>query len=531
MQEKAKELLKKLLEYWNKWSSKQKTIIISITAGVILLIGILVAVLSRTRYALLYTFEDTKTASQAVSVLRDNSITTKLASDNLSVKVDEKSYSDAIMLLATSDLSNESFGIASLLDTSITTTNGERLIRQHLYLKSEMVEAIKAIAGVKNVVINYMPKDTSNRILVSSQNIPVSVLLETDSTFKKSSAQSIATYVAYAIGNENTDNVKIVDQKGVLLYDGPEDTKSGELDYSDKIATREYMISQYKDTVTSALLMNGYTKIDVAPNLNINFDKVEELFTEYVPIEGENFGVLIEYHSTESEGTTAPGNVVGTDSNDEVDYYTTDGSGGKTSSSTEDDFYQPSVRVTNKAYDIGVLSAEESSIAVTAVKVVNRTRRQLELAELLEDITYDDFVLQNSEMVQTKAPDDLIMIISMATGIPEDNIQLNTYQIYSFEEEVAETNWSLYLQIALAVILFAFLVFVIVRGLAPVEVTELEPELSVEQLLATTKESQSLEDIEFSEQSETRKMIEKFFAENPEAVAQLLRNWLNDDWE
>ena len=38
------------------------------------------------------------------------------------------------------------------------------------------------------------------------------------------------------------------------------------------------------------------------------------------------------------------------------------------------------------------------------------------------------------------------------------------------------------------------------------------------------------EEIELSDKSETRKMIEKFVDENPEAVAQLLRNWLNDDW-
>ena len=97
-------------------------------------------------------------------------------------------------------------------------------------------------------------------------------------------------------------------------------------------------------------------------------------------------------------------------------------------------------------------------------------------------------------------------------------------------EEVAR-DWTFYFQIFLAVSLIAFLLFVVFRGMAPVEVTELEPELSVEQLLATTKENQSLEDVEFSEQSETRKMIEKFFEENPEAVAQLLRNWLNEDWD
>ena len=57
--------------------------------------------------------------------------------------------------------------------------------------------------------------------------------------------------------------------------------------------------------------------------------------------------------------------------------------------------------------------------------------------------------------------------------------------------------------------------------------------MSVESLLETTKEAESeqLEDIGFNEKSETRLMIEKFVDENPEAVAQLLRNWISDDWE
>ena len=40
-----------------------------------------------------------------------------------------------------------------------------------------------------------------------------------------------------------------------------------------------------------------------------------------------------------------------------------------------------------------------------------------------------------------------------------------------------------------------------------------------------------LEDIEYDDRSEVRKMIDKFVDENPAAVAQLLRNWLNEDWE
>lgn len=51
-------------------------------------------------------------------------------------------------------------------------------------------------------------------------------------------------------------------------------------------------------------------------------------------------------------------------------------------------------------------------------------------------------------------------------------------------------------------------------------------------MLASTRENQqaSVDDIDIQEKSETRKAIEKFVDENPEAVALLLRNWLNDDW-
>ena len=51
-------------------------------------------------------------------------------------------------------------------------------------------------------------------------------------------------------------------------------------------------------------------------------------------------------------------------------------------------------------------------------------------------------------------------------------------------------------------------------------------------MLATTKQQQKdeVETIDLQEKSETRKAIEKFVDENPDAVALLLRNWLNEDW-
>ena len=146
-------------------------------------------------------------------------------------------------------------------------------------------------------------------------------------------------------------------------------------------------------------------------------------------------------------------------------------------------------------------------------------------------MTFDEFMAQNSNPTVVQASNEEIQLIASATGVNPDKITVLAYEVPKFVQKT-DTSKGIadYLMIILAVLIIALLIFVVIRGTSPVNVAEEEPELSVEQLLATTKENQSLDDIEFSDKSETRKMIEKFVDENPEAVAQLLRNWLNDDW-
>jgi len=533
MQERIKELPKKFLEYWNKWTSKQKTIIISVIAVVIVMIAIFVMVLGRTKYTELSKFDDTKTASQVVSLLKENTIETKLSSDNLTVMVDEKKYMDAVMIVSVSDMVETGFSVDDLLNNDLTTTNKEYLTKNHLYVSSTIENyLIKYTPGVVDATVKYIPVDTTNSIISANKTIPVSIILVTDENFNKESAIGIATSVAAAVGNPNTDDVRVVDHEGNILFNGPVPLDDEELDFTDTMAVTEEMKKIYIEQVTGAILMNNFTEVNVAPSLSINYDKVTELFTEYFPLEGEIHGVLVEHHETSSEGINGSGDIPGTDSNDEVDYYITEGNEGTYESKTEDSYYQSSSSIKEIVYASGTVNAQESSVAVTATRVIDRTEEELELLGLLDDMSFDEYVLRNSEPIRTETKEELVSIISKATGIPENNIELITYDVYQYSarEEVAR-DWAFYSQIFLAVILIGFLLFVVFRGMTPVEVTELEPELSVEQLLATTKENQSLEDVEFSEQSETRKMIEKFFEENPKAVAQLLRNWLNEDWE
>ena len=80
------------------------------------------------------------------------------------------------------------------------------------------------------------------------------------------------------------------------------------------------------------------------------------------------------------------------------------------------------------------------------------------------------------------------------------------------------------------IIILALLAFVVLRSMRSEKTAEQPEELPVETLLQSQPEIE-LEDISTEQASETRKLIEKFVDEKPEAVASLLRNWLNEDWD
>jgi len=65
MQEKLREIPKRILEWWNKFSMKQKLIICGVVAGVLALMFVLATILTKPKYKTLTTCETTKEASEA----------------------------------------------------------------------------------------------------------------------------------------------------------------------------------------------------------------------------------------------------------------------------------------------------------------------------------------------------------------------------------------------------------------------------------------------------------------------------------
>ena len=262
-------------------------------------------------------------------------------------------------------------------------------------------------------------------------------------------------------------------------------------------------------------------------------EKTSEMFTEYIATEGLQ-SAYDSYTKISSENQGVQGDVPGTDSNDEPDYYIETSGSGSSSYNEETYKFKPSEKVTQTIRNSPFIVHENSSLAITLRKAVNITEEELEESGALEGTTFDRYAETHQEITRIDDQDtidELRQLFSDASGIPVNNITITAYSEPFYIPKAVEEgmNFSLILEILLAALIVGLLLFVVFRAMKPAEVVETEPELSVERLLATTRENQSLEDIEFGEKSETRKMIEKYIDENADAVAALLRNWLNDD--
>ena len=149
---------------------------------------------------------------------------------------------------------------------------------------------------------------------------------------------------------------------------------------------------------------------------------------------------------------------------------------------------------------------------------------------LLDGTTWDKYKNENGSDVKLEVDPEFYNMVSTATKIKPENITIIAYERPVFyDKESGTIKWTNVFSVVLFVVILGLLAFVVLRSMKTEQPVEEEEELSVEQLLQTTAENE-LEDIDVGGKSETRRVIEKFVDDNPEAAAALLRNWLNADW-
>lgn len=537
MRERLQQIPKNFLEFWNKYTSKQKTIIISVICVLILAIALLVYFLNRPSYIKLQVFDNVEDAGTMVDTLKENSIKYKTSNDGKTIYVEEGSSTDALYLMSDSNLISSGMSWDDALTSSMSTTESEKSTKRKLALQNDIRTTLCGFSFINDASVYIDQPADEYSILGEEDKVSVSVVLELkDLEAEEATAvryESVAGWLANAVGTE-IENVSVIDTDGNTLYSDVSSDSLGSAVNSVQ-EYREKLCNTFAKNIEAILLKCNYSDVMVSvAGLEFDEKKVEELSTHYEVADGREYGYPGAIYDYSATGVSGSGGIPGTDSNDDdtdVMLETNNGTSSETTLNKLENILTDSV-VTNTKYESRVIDKENSSLAIVATRFRIYKEEELEASGELENMTFAEFVEANSTATPLEVSEEELQLIAAASNIPIGSIQILAYEQPVFQEK-STSSGSLVrniLMVLLAVLIIALLIFVVFKGTAPVDVSELEPELSVEQLLATTKENQSLEDIEFSASSETRKMIEKFVDENPEAVAQLLRNWLNEGW-
>ncbi|MBP5384163.1 MAG: flagellar M-ring protein FliF [Lachnospiraceae bacterium] len=535
MIEKLKQIPQKILDWWNKFTAKQKTIIISVTAGVILTLAILVTILTRPQYETLITCDSAKVASEVTTLLEGESIDYQITDDGLVISVRKEDIAKATLLLGANNYPADSYSLETALAGGFSTTESDKQKTYKLYQERHLEEIMKAQAAVNAAYVTLSIPDNDGTLLAKDEETYASVMLDLNEELGVGVAENFAKNIATAVGNKTTANITIIDSNGNLLYSGAEEEEnaSNVVNTNNQIALKAEAERRVKQEVTSVLLgSNLYEDVKVAPNLIMNFSAVKETEHTYTQADENGTNVLSHENTYSAQGTGGTGGIPGTDTNtEEQTYVIEDGTNSNYNVEEESRDYLPAEKITDTVIPPGAISYENSSIAITASHYVIYKEEELKKQGLLDGITFDEFMLQNSEMAQKEVPPEMITLVSNATGIPEAKISIIAYDVPIFQEQAgALLEAADIAQIILIVLILGLLAFVLISSFRR-ERKEVaaEEELSVESLLQTTQEAE-IEDIDLEAKSEVRMMVEKFVDENPDAAAALLRNWLNEEW-
>ena len=518
MADKLKQIPQKLLDIWKSWSVKQRVLIIGSIVAFIAVVSIVAIVLTRPKYEVLVTCEDYTEMNSVTTLLTDNNHKYKI--NNMVVSVNSKELTACKMLLASQNIQSDS-------DSTKQYAH---------YLETKLEGDLKDMDGVKDASVTINMPEKTNSFYQAASDATVAVKLVTTKDINEDAAESMASLLAMAVGNDSTKSITIIDNKGNTLFNGAAGNNSTSgVGMNSKLKYK----SQIEATTSSSLLRNIvstglYDDAVITLNYELDWNTVNTIAKEYTAQEGREEGLYSHSYEQESVGTNGASGTPGTTSNSGTTYDITDGTTSTSTYTVKEYDYLPNELVTTTNTDPGAIVKNGSSIAVTLIKNVTYEETQAKKLGYLDGKDWDTFKSENSEPVTLNVDNSWVDIISKGTGIDPANISVVAYQKNSFQDKASSnilSKASFWVQIVLAAAILGILVLVIIRSARPLTVEEKEPELSVEEMLASTRENQpSVDDIDLQEKSETRKAIEKFVDENPEAVALLLRNWLNEDW-
>ena len=530
MPERLREILQKVIDWWNKFTSRQKTIIVGLAAAVVFAFAIIIYVTSQPQYVALYTSKNAADAANVEALLSGANIKYKPSADGLKFSVETSQYQTAVWALGAAGFGADEYTIQQALNGSISTTASDKeKLTQEAY-ESKVEKNLTSFSNIKSADVLLHLAQQDGTLIREKQESSAYITLELDGTFTSANAANVARAVATWLGNQTTANITILDTDSNLLFAGGDDyTTAGIAGSMQELQNQgqAMVANQVKKVFVNT---NQFNNAEVICSLDMDYSSYEETVHNYFVDDDRDQGYLshrgqYEYSSENSGSSYAPG----TDSNNENVYVSPDSNNStSTQNETEEDFLVGE-GIKNSITPAGAINYNNSRMSISLIRYREYKQEDVKRQGLLDGISWEEFKYNNAADVKLEVDEEYYKFAQDATRIPMENITILAFESPIFVDAPGfSVDWTNASAVFMLIVILALLAFVVLHSMGIRRQAAEEEELSVESLLQSTQEE--LEDIDVENKSETRKMIEKFVDENPEMAAALLRNWLTEEW-
>lgn len=523
-----KKYLDQFREFWNSLEKSQKTRLYITSAIVAVAIIASILVLTRPNRIVLFSGSDKKQIGEMVSILNENGIWNSAENNGTSIVIDSKNNNKAQILLAQSGYPKDGLTFEDAISKiGITTTESDK---KHIWKAqqiSDLEAKIKMLDNIDEAAVTLATPESSI-FYNEGQKQPkptAYVMVKPNKKLTDAQVEGIVMLVSRSVENLDPKDVTVADNNSnILNKDKSDDAISAANSQEELRQRRENELEQKVLNYFSVGQYDNFDTLRVVANATLDFDKDKAQIKSITNPQGMDGGAVISSKTNEetiknnaaagepglqsNPGTTNnPSYQVGTDGNSDYSNKTAETNFG----------YDETLRETEKA--TGKLMPAESSLAISlwyGKKVTDPAK-------------IDDAFIS-----------DVKLAASNATGIPVKNISVSKLKMA--QPEVVQTTLNDRIRQFVTDYGFFILMLMLIIGLLIAGIPrkkKLQDQDMLQPMLASAggpkfivpEAEDPLPEIELEERSEIKKQIDKFVKQKPDAVAQLLRNWLSDEWD
>ncbi len=519
MPESISKIIQQLKEFWSGLDSSQKKRIYITSAVVAVAVTVSIIFLTKPSHSLLIKGADKKEVGEMTAILDDSRIWYKLSNNGSDILINSSDNDKAQVTLALQGYPKKGMTFEdaiSMMGISTTESDRERIWQQQR--TSDLERKLRMLDNIEDASVTLALPEKTVFLTSDGQKSRPTACVRVKPTQKLSQEQvkGIVMLVSRSVIDLDPADVTVVDNNINILNEQYEDNMIDTISTQEEMRMRKaYELEQRVMKYFSVGQYDSFDTLRVVANPYLDFDRMKSTSKLLSNPGGMDGGAVISSHTKDEKLVNgSEGGIPGTDTNPgETPSYQMGESGNSEYKNKEEDInydYNEVLKEEEKA--MGYVVAENSTMAIS-LWYGQRVQDDSKLTE--------EFLSQVKDAAST------------ATGIPVRNITVYKYKIAPPEEVRIPASQKIrdlfenYGFFAMMLVLVIGLLIAVIPG----RTGEKEMMQEIPAIEGPQIEKKTVEEIKYEEGSEVKKQIDSFVKQKPEAVAQLLRNWISDEWE